>query len=231
MSEDGRMNENAGPKYVLAWTVWNAANVVVEELPQRGLIEKIEQYRHSVSHCYRCRTIIEPYLSDQVVRADEAAGGKGDPGDEGRAGLVPARAVDAVLPALAGERARLADSSLQIWWGHRLPVWGPPGLQQGFYKYVKSAVGFRQGGSLPLRRRTLSPSSPNTWNLSPVRSARGETWAATEDVLDTWFSSALWPFSTLGWPDKTDDLDFYYPTSTLVTDPRDHLFSGRRGWS
>ena len=80
MSEDGRMNENAGPN-TSRHGPSQYANVVVEELQQRGLIEKIEQYRHSVGHCYRCQTIIEPYLSDQVVRADEAAGGKGDPGD------------------------------------------------------------------------------------------------------------------------------------------------------
>ena len=161
-----------------------ARKAVVEQLRADGLLgwEK-RPYKHSVGHCSRCNTIVEPRLSMQwFVKVAPLAKMAGDAVRDERVVISPKE----LEPRYFDWVDNMHDwcISRQLWWGHRIPVWyGPNGEME--------VVG--PGESAP------------------------KGWTQDEDVLDTWFSSALWPFSTLGWPAKTDDLNKFYPTSVLVT--------------
>ena len=161
-----------------------ARKAVVEQLRADGLLgwEK-RPYKHSVGHCSRCSTIVEPRLSMQwFVKVAPLAKMAGDAVRDERVVISPKE----LEPRYFDWVDNMHDwcISRQLWWGHRIPVWyGPNGEME--------VVG--PGEKAP------------------------DGWIQDEDVLDTWFSSALWPFSTLGWPDKTDDLKKFYPTSVLVT--------------
>jgi valyl-tRNA synthetase len=188
IDEDGRMTLDAGEQYE-GMDRFECREALVEDLQERGLIAKIEPHRHSVGHCYRCRTVVEPYLSDQwYVKVKPLAQKAIEAAQDGRVQFHPARWKDFYLSWLA--EARDWCISRQLWWGHRLPV------------YYCEACG-----------------KPAIARAQPERcpSCGGAAFRQDEDVLDTWFSSALWPFSTLGWPDRTAELERYYPTSTLVT--------------
>ena len=163
---------------------FEARKAVVEQLRADGRIgwEK-RPYKHSVGHCQRCATIVEPRLSMQwFVKVSPLAKAAGDAVRNGKVKIEPAE--------LAPRYFEWVDNmhdwciSRQLWWGHRIPVWyGPNGETLVVGPDEKAPDGYKQD----------------------------------EDVLDTWFSSALWPFSTLGWPETTDDLKKFYPTSVLVT--------------
>ena len=189
IDEDGRMTIEAGEQYE-GMDRFECREALIEDLRERGHMVRIEPYEHSVGHCYRCHSVIEPSLSDQwyvkmkplVEQAMAAA-------RDGRVRFHPARWKDFYLSWL-GE-ARDWCISRQIWWGHRLPVW-----------YCESCGEPAVGSQAPA--------------ACPQCGAAGLR--QDEDVLDTWFSSALWPFSTLGWPDDAEDLRTYYPTDALVTD-------------
>jgi valyl-tRNA synthetase len=188
IDEDGRMTTAAGDRYA-GMDRFECREALVEDLRARGALPKIEPYTHSVGHCYRCHTVVEPYLSDQwYVRmrplADKAIAAARD----GRLRFHPERWTDLYLSWL--ENVRDWCVSRQIWWGHRVPV-----------HYCDAC-----GEPAVARRRPQR--CPN---------CGGAELHQDPDVLDTWFSSALWPFSTLGWPDDTEDLHRYYPTDTLVT--------------
>ena len=168
---------------------------VVGDLSEQGYLLKVEDHTHAVGHCYRCNTVIEPMLSRQwFVRMRPLAEPAVRAVEEGRIRFVPERFTKIYLNWM--QNIRDWCISRQLWWGHRIPVW-----------YCRAC------GEM------------NVAKEPPEKCARcaGRELEQDPDVLDTWFSSALWPFSTLGWPKKTLDLAFYYPTSVLVTG-RDIIF-------
>ena len=192
MNEDATMSIEAGKKYS-GMKNQDCRTKIVEELDKAKLLEKIEEHDHSVGHCYRCKTTIEPWLSDQwFVKMKPLAEKAIRASEEGKVKFHPDRWNQFYMQWL--ENARDWCISRQIWWGHRIPVW-----------YCDND----QKHCPPIAAMETPTSCPNCGNTNLRQD---------EDVLDTWFSSALWPFSTLGWPDKTDMLSAYYPTSTLVTD-------------
>lgn len=182
MNESGVM-EGTGTQFD-GMDRFDARRAVVEALRADGLLgwEK-RPYRHSVGHCSRCNTIVEPRLSLQwFVKVAPLAKMAGDAVREGQVKISPTE----LEPRYFDWVDNMHDwcISRQLWWGHRIPVWyGPDG-----------------------EMKVLGPDE-----------APPSGWIQDEDVLDTWFSSALWPFSTLGWPDETPDLKKFYPTSVLVT--------------
>lgn len=171
-----------------------ARGQVVKRLEQEGLVEKIEPYRHAVSVCYRCNTAIEPYISLQwFMRMDELALPAIRVVAEGAIRFNPGRWADVYLEWMRAIRPWCI--SRQLWWGHRLPVWYCDDCDEIVVREEQPAA--CRCGSYELRQE--------------------------EDVLDTWFSSALWPFATLGWPESTERLERFYPTDVLVT-ARDIIF-------
>ncbi|MFH0799538.1 MAG: valine--tRNA ligase [Pseudomonadota bacterium] len=191
MNSDATMSAEAGSKYA-GMTTAECRKKIVKGLEEAGLLEKIEDHAHAVGHCYRCHTTIEPWLSDQwFVKMRPLAEAAIRATEEGKVRFHPDRWESFYLQWL--ENARDWCISRQIWWGHRIPVW-----------YCK-----RDGGTCPPIAAHDTPSKcPHCGGTNLVQD---------EDVLDTWFSSALWPFSTLGWPDTTPELAAYYPTATLST--------------
>jgi valyl-tRNA synthetase len=193
MDEAAVMNDEAGEKYKgLSRT--DCRKKIVEELQKNGLLEKIEEHAHAVGHCYRCKTTIEPWLSDQwFVKMKPLAEAAIRATEDGKVSFHPERWTAFYLQWL--ENARDWCISRQIWWGHRIPVW-----------YCE--------------RATPSHCPPIVAKETPTKCPHcgSKKLRQDDDVLDTWFSSSLWPFSTLGWPDETATLKHYYPTKTLVTD-------------
>ncbi|QBS38437.1 valine--tRNA ligase [Thermaerobacter sp. FW80] len=186
---DGRMTEAAGSRYA-GLDRQEARRRVVADLEQGGYLVKVEPHHHSVGVCYRCGTVIEPLVSRQwFIRMKPLAEPAMEAVRTGRTRIVPERFTRVYLHWL--ENVRDWCISRQIWWGHRIPAW-----------YCQ-----RCGETVVARE-------------DPERCPRcgGAELHQDEDVLDTWFSSALWPFSTLGWPDEdSPDLRRFYPTSVLVT--------------
>jgi valyl-tRNA synthetase len=165
-----------------------AREAVLDALRAEGLLVAEEEIRHAVGRCYRCDTVVEPYLSDQwFVRMKPLAGPALAALEDGRLSITPARWEKVYAHWL--ENVRDWCISRQIWWGHRIPVW------------------------------TCANGHVFAAREDPARCPECGTSGLEQDpdVLDTWFSSWLWPFSTLGWPDETEDLDTFYPTDTLVT--------------
>jgi len=163
---------------------------ILELLDAEGLLEKVEPYRHAVRHCYRCHTVIEPRLSDQwFVRMQPLAEPALQAYRSGRVQFVPDRWGKVYEHWLTGIRDW--NISRQLWWGHRIPAW-----------YCESQ---------DCDHITVAEDTPDTCGRC------GGAVRQDEDVLDTWFSSWLWPFATMGWPESTDDLARYYPGDTLVT--------------
>lgn len=174
---------------------FEARNAIVSMLDKAGALVKIENHQHSVRHCYRCDTVVEPRLSDQwFVRMEPLAANALNALRSGELRILPERWEAVYVNWLEGIRDW--NISRQIWWGHRVPVW-----------YCTGSNG--ACSQEPIVSRTDVTSCPGCGG--PVRQ--------DEDVLDTWFSSWLWPFSTLGWPDETPDLKAFYPGDVLVTAP------------
>jgi len=167
---------------------YEAREAVVSDLEAQGLIEKIEDHLHAVGHCYRCHTEIEPYLSTQwFVKMEPLARPAIDAVREGKTGFIPARWEKIYFDWM--ENIRDWCISRQLWWGHQIPVW-----------YCDEC------GEQLVEIETPEACPCGSENLR-----------RDEDVLDTWFSSGLWPFSTMGWPEKTGVLEAFYPTSVLTT--------------
>jgi valyl-tRNA synthetase len=186
IDKDGRMTAEAGRFAGLDRL--EARRQVLQELEQSGHLVKVQEYTHSVGHCDRCHTVIEPLVSTQWFlnvksMAEEAIRAV----KEDRTQFIPAKWEKVYFDWL--ENIRDWCISRQLWWGHRIPAWYCP------------------NGHVMVARET--PAACAGCDRTEL--------VQDEDVLDTWFSSALWPFSTLGWPDETDDLRTYYPTSVLVT--------------
>jgi len=187
IDDAGNMNEKAG-KYA-GQSRFHCRKEVVEDLRRQNLLVKIEPFPHNVGHCYRCKAVVEPTVSKQwFVRAEPLARPAIQAVKEGRTRIIPTGWEKTYFEWM--ENIRDWCISRQIWWGHRIPAW----YCQDCGEITVSAQGVEKCGA--------------------CGSARVEQ---EKDVLDTWFSSALWPFSTLGWPKQTEDLKVFYPTSVLVT--------------
>ncbi len=187
MHDDATMNDAAGP--YAGQPRMDCRKHILHDLEKAGLMEKIEDHEHAVGHCYRCDSIVEPRLSPQwFVRMKPLAGAAVAAVRSGEVRFIPDRWSKVYLDWM--ENIRDWCISRQIWWGHRIPVWYCDACRKEF----------------ALRE---APAACPSCGAAGLRQ--------DEDVLDTWFSSWLWPFSVFGWPEKNPDLDFYYPTHTLVT--------------
>ncbi|HRI38364.1 MAG TPA: valine--tRNA ligase [Nitrospira sp.] len=175
-------------------------------LKERGHLVKVDDHKLAMGKCYRCKTVVEPYLSPQwFVKIKPLAEPAIAAVEEGRIRIIPEGWTNNYL----GWMRDIKDwcISRQIWWGHQIPAWYCLSCNA---KHVVRAAS---------RTAVLSGASPIVSKTAPMNcpSCGGTDLYRDPDVLDTWFSSALWPFSTLGWPDHTPELKTYYPTSTLVT--------------
>ena len=188
MNEDGTIKGDAG-NYI-GMDRYECREALVEELKEEKHIVKVQPHSHSVGHCYRCRTVIEPYLSDQwFIKMKPLADAAIKAQNNGNVSFYPERWTKVYMSWL--ENVRDWCISRQIWWGHRIPAWQCESCNE-----------------IIITRETPDKCSK----------CGNDKLAEETDVLDTWFSSALWPFSTMGWPEETKELEYYYPTSTLVTD-------------
>ena len=186
-NEDATVNANGG-KYE-GMDRYECRKAVIKDLEEGGYLVKIEDHEHNVGTCYRCGTTVEPMTSAQwFVKMAPLAKPAMDVVTEGKTKFVPDRFSKTYLRWM--ENVHDWCISRQLWWGHRIPAF-----------YCEDC------GEM-----TVSKTDVHTCPKCGGSHIRQE-----EDVLDTWFSSALWPFSTLGWPDKTKELEYFYPTSTLVT--------------
>jgi valyl-tRNA synthetase len=216
LNPDGTINENGGPYAGLERSM--ARERVVEDMEKLGLFEGLEDREITLPFSDRSKTPIEPLLSDQwFVRMGDDEGRPGlaqlaiDAVQSGRVKIFPERYATTYLNWLAEKRDWCI--SRQLWWGHRIPIWytqAPESELQGAFAGREDVAWRRdeEGGRWLVCALQDLPAA-----------AAGEQWPLKQDpdVLDTWFSSALWPHSTLGWPEKTPELEYYYPTSTLVT--------------
>ena len=190
LTPDGRLNENVPEKY-RGLKPEEARKLVIEDLEAAGLFKGEEKMVHSVGHCYRCKTVVEPYLSDQwFVKMKPLADKALAAWKKGEIQFFPQKWENTYEQWLVNIRDWCV--SRQIWWGHRIPVW-----------YCQKC------GEV-----IVSRTDPDK---CPKCGCGAAELKQDEDVLDTWFSSWLWPFSTLGWPEQTVDLSKFYPTTALVT--------------
>ena len=187
MNDDATINENGG-KYQ-GMTREECRKAIVKELDEQGYLVKVDDMKHNVGSCYRCKTIVEPRVSLQwFVSMKELAKPALECVYNGDTKFVPDRFSKMYYNWM--ENIRDWCISRQLWWGHRIPAW-----------YCEKC------GEITVSRH----------EVKQCPKCRGRKLHQDPDTLDTWFSSALWPFSTLGWPKKTKELNFFYPTSTLVT--------------
>ncbi|MDY4953439.1 MAG: valine--tRNA ligase [Candidatus Onthomonas sp.] len=187
LDDNGKVNENGG-KYQ-GMDRYECRKAVIEDLEALGLMEKTEDYSHNVGTCYRCHNDVEPIISAQwFVKMQPLAEEAMRVVRDGEVKFVPERFSKTYLNWM--ENVHDWCISRQLWWGHQIPAW-----------YCDDC------GEI-----TVDREDPTCCKHCGSKNIRRE-----EDVLDTWFSSALWPFSTLGWPDDTEDLKYFYPTDVLVT--------------
>ena len=186
LNPDGTIGENGG-RYA-GMDRYAARDAVIEDLEERGLLERTEEHQHAVGHCYRCSTEVEPYLSRQwFVRMEPLARPAVEAVREGRTAFTPERWTKIYYDWM--ENIRDWCISRQLWWGHQIPVW-----------YCDDCG----GQVVEIEPPDACPCGSTSLRQDP-------------DVLDTWFSSGLWPFSTMGWPERTATLAGFYPTSVLTT--------------
>ena len=210
LNPDGTLNAEAGPYAGLSMR--KARERVVADLEAAGQLVQVEDRVIDLAHSDRSKTPIEPYLADQwFIRMDELAQPAIDAVAEGRIRIIPERYAKGYLDWLSEKRDW--PVSRQLWWGHRIPIWHVRGVAEADLEAAFAG------------RETVAWQSDTSggWFVSSaeeslgVEEVAGQQLVRDPDVLDTWFSSALWPHSTLGWPDATPELACFYPTSTLVT--------------
>ncbi|MBQ5928516.1 MAG: valine--tRNA ligase [Oscillibacter sp.] len=187
IADDGTINENGG-KYN-GMDRYECRKAIVKDLEEQGYLIKTEPYSHNVGTCYRCHNDVEPLISAQwFVKMEPLAKEALRVVKDGEVKFVPERFSKTYINWM--ENVHDWCISRQLWWGHQIPAW-----------YCDEC------GHINVSRE----------DPTKCEKCGCEHLTREEDVLDTWFSSALWPFSTLGWPEKTEDLDFYYPNSVMVT--------------
>jgi len=188
IDEQGYMTASAGRRFQ-GMERYECRKAVVASLKEQGLLAKIEEHSHAVGHCYRCQTVIEPFLSRQwFVKMQPLAAPALQAVQQGRIKFVPERWTKVYYQWL--EQVRDWCISRQLWWGHRIPVWTCKSCGSQMVE-MQDADKCSRCGSSDLEQ--------------------------DPDVLDTWFSSWLWPFSTLGWPEDTPEIKYFYPTDVLVS--------------
>ncbi|MBF0559132.1 MAG: valine--tRNA ligase [Nitrospirae bacterium] len=245
ITEDGRMSIEAGEKY-RGLDRYACRKKIIEELKDQGLLEAEKKHNHAVGHCYRCKTVIEPLITIQwYVKIESLAARAIKAVEDGDTRLIP-QSWDNNYYAWMRDIKDWCISR-QIWWGHRIPVWYCPDCKSAdgrsqadmiehiFFKSVSLLGKTIDGGTYSFLRSQGISHEDIVRNSRIIRVAKDVTPLCSRsevetcqacgsrsvirdpDVLDTWFSSSLWPFSTLGWPDVTEDLNAFYPTSVLVT--------------
>ena len=187
IGDDGRINENGGPYNGM--DRYECRKQIVKDLEEQGYLIKTEPYNHNVGTCYRCHNDVEPLISAQwFVKMAPLAKEALRVVNDGEVQFIPERFTKTYTNWM--ENVHDWCISRQLWWGHQIPAWT----------------------CADCGHITVDRADPTCCAKCGSKNITRE-----EDVLDTWFSSALWPFSTLGWPDKTPELDYFYPTSVLVT--------------
>lgn len=187
MNLDGTLNENTGHYRDVEGL--DARNNIIKELEDDGLLEKVESHQHSIGHCQRCNTVLEPLVSKQwYMKMAPLAKPAIEAVQDGRIKILPDHFTKVYFNWM--QNIRDWAISRQLWWGHRIPVWYCTDCKE-------------------LNVELEDPSSCQNCGSTNL--------TQDNDVLDTWFSSALWPHSTLGWPEKTNDLAYYHPTNVLET--------------
>lgn len=211
LNPDGTMNEVAGEYQGL--DRYEARKKVVADMEKLGFFIQVEDRQIPVKHSDRSKTPIEPYLSDQwFVKMDTLAQSAIDAVEDGRVRFFPSRYSKTYLDWLKEKRDWCI--SRQLWWGHRIPIWYCETCSE---EVLTKAFGDRY--DITFRR----DDADTCWLICSETDLQGDELGPDhklvqdEDVLDTWFSSALWPHATLGWPDKNPDLDYFYPGNVLVT--------------
>ena len=188
MNPDGSMSQEAGPLYQ-GLDRLTCRQKLAENLKEQNFLESVEDHMHSIGHCYRCHTVVEPYVSTQwFVKTKPLAKSAIEAVKSRRIHIVPKLWENTYFNWM--ENIRDWCISRQIWWGHQIPAWNCPTCE----------------------KITVARETPKVCSHCQEAGLVQET-----DVLDTWFSSALWPFSTLGWPEQTQTLKKFYPTSVLCT--------------
>jgi len=188
MEDDASLNHEAGP--YAGQDRYEARRNLVADLDRDGLLVKVEPYQHALGHCQRCHSVVEPRVSTQwFVKIQPLADPAMAAARDGRIRFVPERFTKVYFNWM--ENIRDWCISRQLWWGHRIPVWHCDDCGQMTASVEVALAACAKCGSNSIRQ--------------------------DPDVLDTWFSSGLWPFSTLGWPNETEDLDYFYPTDVMET--------------
>ena len=208
---DGTLNDNAGP--YRGQTVLEARENVVADLEKLGLLVKVEDRQIDLAHSDRSKTPIEPLLTDQwFVKMERLAQTAMDAVTDGRVKIIPERYTKGYLDWLSEKRDW--PISRQLWWGHQIPIW-----------YCKTAAEADLQRAFAGREDVVwqRDEQYGQWLICAEEedlaedAVPGHKLVREQDVLDTWFSSALWPHSTLGWPEQTPELKYYYPTNVLIT--------------
>jgi valyl-tRNA synthetase len=221
LNPDGTLADTV-PEPYRGLKVQKARQKVVEDLEAAGLMEKIEPHEIDLAHSDRSKTPIEPYLADQwFVRMDELAQTAIDAVADGRVKIIPQRYAKGYIDWLSEKRDW--PIGRQLWWGHRMPVWSNKQWDHCIASekektFVKQLEDWNREGRIVIQKQNetfICISGENDTEIVQVIEAHG--FNRESDVLDTWFSSALWPHSTLGWPEQTEELKYYYPTDVLIT--------------